>query len=239
MSKISSSDRILELDNISYNHENHGEEMPALDHISVSFLKNKRTFILGSNGAGKTLLLYICHGLLKPSAGKVILKKQEMRQAMVFAKPTLLRRSVFENIKFIMELHHSDKNSHQQILKILKEFDMEQYKDTPARHLSSGEQQRLAVLCAILLKPEILFLDEVSSNLDPHATLKMENMIKDCSKKSMTIIMACHDLNQAKRLADIIIYMEKGKIIEQTEAKEFFTKPKTKQGFNFINGILS
>jgi tungstate transport system ATP-binding protein len=236
----------LKLENISYHHNDQStatpalnNASPALDHISVTFEKNKKTFILGPNGAGKSLLLYICHDLLKPSSGKVILSADNSRQAMVFAKPALLRRSVLENIKYTLELSQPKTDVTAEALRALKVFKMEELQDIPARHLSSGEQQRLAIICALLRKPDILFLDEPSSNLDPHAALKLENMIEECRAHGMSIIMASHDLAQARRLADTIIYMEEGRIIEQTPAREFFSKPRTPEAYNFINGILS
>ncbi len=225
----------LSLKNISFEHD----KGKALHDISLKIQMRKTTVILGPNGAGKSIFLKLCHGLLEPTTGHIITHKNYNKSAMVFAKPTVLRRSVLKNITYILDLIGVKKNDQEAIaIKALKEYSMDGFAHIQARKLSSGEKQRLALLRAQLLKPNILYLDEPTANLDPRATAFIENMIVKNYDNQTTIIMATHDLMQAKRIAQEIIYIENGSIIEIANADDFFNNPASAQSRNFIQGKL-
>ncbi|MBT5186514.1 MAG: ATP-binding cassette domain-containing protein [Kordiimonadaceae bacterium] len=225
----------LSLHNVTYSHE----KGKALNETSLEIHKAKTTVILGPNGAGKSILLKLCHGLLLPSSGIIITQNNYDNCAMVFPKPTLLRRTVLQNITYILELMGVKEAEQASIAEnALKEFSMDKYKNHPARQLSSGEKQRLSLIRALLLKPNILYLDEPTANLDPQATRILEDMILKSHENKMTILMATHDLMQAKRLAEYIIFIENGTIIETSKADDFFNNPSTEKAKNFIEGRL-
>jgi tungstate transport system ATP-binding protein len=225
----------LSLHDVSYSHE----KGKALEQTTLEISKNKTTVILGPNGAGKSILLKICHGLLEPTSGTIKLNENMSKSAMVFPKPVLLRRTVLQNMTFILELTGVDKSEQDDIAKTaLANFSMQSLIDRPARSLSSGEKQRLSLVRALLLKPDILFLDEPTANLDPKATAILEDMIGLTRQNEMTIVMASHDLMQARRIAEEVIYIQDGTVIEKSFATEFFHSPKTEQAKKFIEGRL-
>ena len=156
--------------------------------------------------------------------------------AIVFQKPTLLRRSVFENMQFVLEKKY--KLSNLEIMKLLRRVSLDTFKDKPARLLSGGEQQRLSLARALLINPSLLLLDEPTANLDPYSLNLIEEIILDENKKGKTIILTTHDMGQAKRLAKEILFFNKGKLLEQTKAINFFKKPKTKEAQSYINGKI-
>ena len=158
------------------------------------------------------------------------------KQAMVFQTPTLLRRNVKSNMDFVSYV--KNKNGKLVIKNILKRVGLEGYDDKPARLLSGGEKQRLSLARALLIEPSVLLLDEPTANLDPFSLKLIEEIILEESKKGATIILTTHDMVQAKRLASDIIFFNKGKILEQTDANAFFRKPLTKEAKKYINGEI-
>ena len=108
----------------------------------------------------------------------------------------------------------------------------------PAKSLSGGEQQRLALARALATEPAVLFLDEPTANLDPASTAAIEDIIQTAEKSGTKIVLVSHDLGQARRLANEIIFMHRGRVIEQTPAHEFFEAPNSQQGRDFLAGLL-
>lgn len=228
-------DIALSLIKVSYSHD----KGKALHDTTLDIQKAKTTVILGPNGAGKSILLKLCHGLISPTSGEIKSQDSDANYAMVFPKPTFLRRTVQQNLTYVLDLMNIEEDEKlSKSEQALKEFSMDKFADHPARLLSSGEKQRLSLIRALLLEPDILFLDEPTSNLDPKATATLENMISKSHENKMTIVMATHDLMQARRLADQIIYIENGTIIEISESEAFFNNPKSEQGQKFIEGRL-
>ncbi len=211
----------------------------ALHDVSLDIHKKQTTVVLGPNGAGKSIFLKLCHGLLKPTTGQIVSQKNYNQSAMVFPKPTLLRRTVLKNITYILDIMEYPKNEQEpKALEALKSISMDQFAHVQAKKLSSGEKQRLSLIRAQLLNPNILYLDEPTANLDPKATAFLENMIIKSSENHLTIVMATHDLMQAKRIAEQIIYIENGEVIETSNAGDFFKNPKSDKARNFIEGRL-
>jgi len=223
------------LNKVSYSHD----RGKALHETSLDIQKYRTTVILGPNGAGKSILLKLCHGLISPTSGEIISQDKNANYAMVFPKATFLRRTTLQNLTYVLDLMGvKDDKKLSKAEAALKEFSMDKFGDHSARLLSSGEKQRLSLIRALLLEPDILFLDEPTSNLDPQATATLENMISKSHDNKMTIVMATHDLMQAKRLADQIIFIENGCVVEISETAAFFENPKSEQGQKFIEGRL-
>ncbi|MDA0362393.1 MAG: ATP-binding cassette domain-containing protein [Proteobacteria bacterium] len=218
------------------------EETTLLSNVNLNIPDNGITIIMGPNGAGKSLLLRCLHGLIKPSNGEVTYARKILdikirkRQSMVFQTPTLLRRSVLENLLFVLE--KKGKTQVDNCLKILAKINLEDHKSQPARLLSGGEKQRLSLARALLTNPDVLFLDEPTANLDPSSVLLIENLILEARSNGIKIILITHDIAQAKRLADEVIFINKGHIIEHTKAKTFFIKPSSSEAEAYLGGNL-
>lgn len=200
------------------------------------------TAVLGPNGAGKSLLLRLCHGLIAPTSGRVRWADPERAagaQAMVFQRPVLLRRSARGNIDHALALRRLPGAVRRaRAAAALERFGLGPLADRPARLLSGGEQQRLALARAWALRPEALFLDEPSAQLDPAATRAVEAMIATFVAEGMTVVMTTHDLGQARRLADRVAFLHRGRLVESGPAAGFFAKPKSREACAFLAGDL-
>ena len=216
-----------------------------LDVAKLSLQSTGPSVIMGPNGAGKSLLLRMLHGLEVSQEGQVVFgdevadPKMRPRQAMVFQRPVLLRRSVRANIEYALKCADVPKDQHDKhILLRLNEAGLTKKAKQPARSLSGGEQQLLAMVRAMAVQPEILFLDEPTSNLDPSATLRIEELILRAADSGTKIVMVSHDLGQAKRIAQDIVFCHGGKIVEHSVAVEFFKHPKAASARSFLAGEL-
>jgi tungstate transport system ATP-binding protein len=218
-----------------------------LDDLSTQFHAGSRTVVLGPNGAGKSLLLRICHGLVAPSRGRVrwagesafSVAELGRRQAMVFQKPVLLRRSVLGNMTYALALAGVPWVGRRSLaLAALDRFGLAGMAERPARVLSGGEQQRLALARAWARFPDILFLDEPTASLDPAATAQVEAAINQFHQAGTKLVMTTHDLGQARRLADQVLFLSGGRLLEDAPAATFFTRPATPQARAFLAGEL-
>lgn len=217
---------------------------PLLSDISLEFNFGVRTIVMGPNGAGKSLLLRLCHGLLRPTSGRVQWALEDCRklhrcQAIVFQRPVLLRRSVAANITYALAAHGLSWRSRRQLTqRALAQVGLGDLARRPARVLSGGEQQRLALARAWALQPQVLFMDEPTANLDPAATRRIEAIINDIHQRGTTVVMTTHDLGQARRHADEVVFLNSGRVLEHTFAEYFFKKPKTHEARAFLAGEL-
>ena len=215
-----------------------------LKQISLQIEAGGPTVILGPNGAGKTLLLKLCHGLLQPSSGTLRWASAtplatRRRQALMFQRPVLLRRTVAENIEYVLQLQGYPRRSQAlRVLELLAQTGLEALASRPARVLSGGEQQRLALARLWALTPEVMLLDEPTANLDPSATRAIELLIREISAAGTKIILSTHDLTQAQRLASDVVFLHRGRLIERSTADKFFATPATAEAAAFIRGEL-
>ncbi len=210
-----------------------------LDDVSFRLPKGGVTVIIGPNGAGKSLTLRLCHGLLGPSGGSVQWQGESSRRrhAMVFQRPVMLRRSARGNITHALgAVGLADASDRAD--SALARFGLAALADRPARLMSGGEQQRLAIARAWALEPEMLFLDEPSSQLDPGATRQIEEMVASLAAEGMTILMTTHDLGQARRLGQRILFLNRGKLIEDSPSEAFFAGAASPEARAFIAGDL-
>jgi tungstate transport system ATP-binding protein len=218
-----------------------------IESISLAIEAGPRTVILGPNGAGKSLLLRLCHGLIPPSAGRIAWRgagaavegSVRQRQAMVFQRPVLLRRSAGANVDYALGLRGLARAiRRERVAEALDRVGLTALAGRPARILSGGEQQRLALARAWALRPEILFLDEPTASLDPAATRAVEQIIDAFHAAGTKIVMTTHDLGQARRLADEIVFLHQGRIAEHREAAAFFDRPASPAARAFLTGDL-
>ncbi len=198
--------------------------------------------LLGPNGAGKSLLLRLCHGLLAPTSGRITWAAEAKagRHAMVFQRPVMLRRSARANLDHALAaiggLGRSARAA--RVTTTLERFGLAPVAERPARCLSGGEQQRLALARAWALAPDLIFLDEPCSQLDPGATRQIEAMLLALCAEGVTLVMATHDLAQARRLADRVLFLHRGRLVEDAPASRFFTAPYSAEARAFIDGAL-
>ncbi|MFO1435271.1 MAG: phosphate ABC transporter ATP-binding protein [Gammaproteobacteria bacterium] len=213
-----------------------------LDAINIKFRAGKRTIVLGPNGSGKSLLLRLCHGLIRPTAGTIAWMNTNgasVRQAMVFQRPVLLRRSVAANIEYALSVQGwSRKQCSERVRAALRLAGLETLATRMARVLSGGEQQRVALARAWATEPEVMFLDEPTANLDPAATRAVEEIIDNIARAGTTILMTTHDLGQARRLADEIVFLHLGRALEHRKAAGFFEEPRSDAAKAFLHGEL-
>lgn len=199
------------------------------------------TVIMGPNGAGKTLLLRCLHGLIKPDQGRITLGHLSVtdsrdQQAMVFQHPVLLRRTTLQNLAFAVPA--IAKSEPQRLLEALAAVHLADRADQPARMLSGGEQQRLALARALLSKPALLLLDEATASLDPASVLLIESLVKAQSAQGTKVILVSHDQGQARRLADDVVFLSAGQVTEQSPANQFFTAPQTPAAKAYLAGEI-
>jgi len=213
-----------------------------LDKINCKIKSNSITAVLGPNGAGKSIFLQTINGLVSIQSGRLTFNSmqnnQEIReqQAMVFQTPVLLRRTVMANMQFVSNLRN--KKSNQLLKNLLDKVGLEGYEEKPARLLSGGEKQRLSIARALIVNPNLLLLDEPTANLDPYSLNLIEDLVLEEKSTGKTVIFTTHDMSQAKRLATDVIFLNKGKVLEQTVSKTFFKKPKTLEAQKYINGEI-
>jgi len=218
--------------------------VPLIDDLSFELAAGPRTVLLGPNGAGKSLTLRLCHGLIAPSAGTVTWQgpgaAQAMRQqAMVFQRPVMLRRSAAANLSYALSLRDVPMGERRaRVAQALDVAGLTALAGRPARVLSGGEQQRLAIARAWALRPQVLFLDEPTANLDPASTRAVEELIGEVVRSGAKIVMTTHDLGQARRLGDEILFMHRGRLIERACGQSFFTVPKSAEAAAFMAGSL-
>ena len=212
-----------------------------IDGLSFTIREGPRTVLLGPNGAGKSLTLRLLHGLLRPSAGRVAWQGGEprRRQAMVFQRPVMLRRSAAANIDFALGLRGlGPQDRRRRRDEALERTGLAKLAASPARALSVGEQQRLALARAWAVQPQVLFLDEPTASLDPAATRAVEAIVADIRESGTKIVMTTHDLGQARRLADEVLFLHNGRLIETAPAEAFFDAPRSPEADAFLKGEL-
>ena len=219
--------------------------VPILRGASFVLEAGPPTLVIGPNGAGKSVLLRLLHGLLAPSGGAVRWAGESRgggrmpRDAMVFQRPVMLRRSVLANAAYPLKLAGLPRAERlARARTALGRVGLDGLADRPARRLSGGEQQRLALARASALDPEVLFLDEPCASLDPAATRAVEDIVAGIAARGTKVVMTTHDLGQARRLAGEILFLHRGRLLEHAPAAEFFAGPRAPEAAAFLRGEL-
>jgi tungstate transport system ATP-binding protein len=196
----------------------------ALQDVDVQIRRGEFVALVGSNGAGKTTLLHALHGLL-PHSGTRRVGAGGVTQAMVFQRPFMLRLSVLNNLRIALWLAGVPRSERAaRAVEALRRAALADRAERPARTLSGGQQQRLALARAWAIRPDVLFLDEPTSNLDPAAKTEIEAMLAAFAADGMTLVMSTHNLGQAKRLATRVIYLDAGAIRADQPSERFFAE---------------
>jgi tungstate transport system ATP-binding protein len=214
-----------------------------LDRIALTLSPGPPTVLIGPNGSGKSTLLRAAMGLVAPSQGRISWGGRQdvppTRRAIVLQRPAMLRRTVAGNIRYALRASGIARaEAKRRLGDLVALVGLEPLADRPARRLSGGELQRLALARALARDPEILLLDEPTASLDPAATKAIEDIIRAVSRRGIKVVMATHDLGEARRLAGEIILLHRGRAIETGAASSFFTKPQTSEARTFLAGEL-
>jgi len=208
----------------------------ALAPCSLSIVKGERVALLGANGSGKSTLLRLLHGQQKPSSGERT-SHTAARQVMVFQQPHMLRLSALLNVTLALWFSGQTwGTAKMNARQALSSMGFESIMHRNARAMSVGQRQRLALVRAWALCPDILFLDEPTASLDPSARREVELLIQQFADSGCTLVFASHNLGQAKRLATRVVYLEGGKLLVDLSAEDFFNKELPNEAALFLQG---
>lgn len=218
-----------------------------LDGVDLKLPTGLITVVLGANGAGKTSLLRLCHGLARPTSGRIVTAsghvgigpQERARQSMLFQRPVHLRRTALRNLTWALAMRGVAWRRRGPLARAaLDRFGLGERADWPARLLSGGEQQRLALARAWLCEPELLILDEPTASLDPTGTRAVEVAVRAFADRGTAILLTTHDLGQARRVAEKIAFLHAGRLLEVGSADRFFQRPRTDAARAFLAGEL-
>lgn len=228
----------LRLDDVSVRRQ--GVRM--LGPITMEIGAEEFTAVIGPNGSGKTTLLRLMHGLERPRGGlewAAPIEEVRRHQAFVFQTPIMMRRSVGDSIAFPLRLSGMSKvQARKKAEEAAEAAGLGPLFDKPATMISGGERQKLAVARALIASPRALFLDEPCASLDGPATREIESQLMKAKAEGIKIIMSTHDIGQARRLADEVIFLVSGEVKERGEAESFFAHPETEEARAFLQGDI-
>jgi tungstate transport system ATP-binding protein len=227
------------LDNVCYGVRG----LAILNGVSLTLAAGPPSVLIGPNGSGKTTLLRVAMGLVEPTAGHVTwggrAQVPPLRRAILLQRPVMLRRSAQANVAYALATGTVARADWpRRIGELLELVGLAGLGQRPARRLSGGEQQRLALARALARDPEVLFLDEPTASLDPAATKAVEDVVRAVVARGLKVVMSTHDLGQARRLAGEIVLLHRGRVLERTDVSEFFSSPRTPEARCFVAGEL-
>jgi tungstate transport system ATP-binding protein len=212
-----------------------------LDRITLQIEAGPPTVLIGPNGSGKTTLLRTAMGLVKPTQGRItwggVEESLPARRAIVFQRPAMLRRSVSGNLSYALSVARIPHRA-ERIKELLSMVGLATLGKRPARRLSGGEQQRLALARALARDPAVILLDEPTASLDPASTKVIEDIISAVAASGIKVVMSTHDLGEARRIAGEIVLLHRGRVIESAKAVEFLNSPETDEAKAFLAGEL-
>jgi len=221
----------------------HANETTIIRHVALVLSPGTPTIVVGPNGSGKSTLIRLAMGLIAPTTGHITwggrAESDGRRRAMVFQRPVMLRRLAAANVAYALKVAGIDRAVRTERARdLLDRVGLGDLAARPARRLSGGEQQRLALARALARDPEVLFLDEPTASLDPAATKAVEDIVRAVAQSGVKVVMATHDLGQARRMAGDIVFLVRGRVAERTDAERFFTAPATPEAAAFVRGDL-
>ncbi len=223
---------------------------PVLKEISFSINKGEVVVIVGPSGCGKSTFLRCLNRLEEIDAGEILLDGENISEAgkniyeyrekvgMVFQSYELFpHKTVLENVTLapVLVQKRNKRQAREEAEKLLKRIGLLEKKDMYPRQLSGGQKQRVAIVRALIMNPEILLLDEITAALDPEMVREVLQVVSELAREGMTMIIVTHEMDFAKAVADRVIFLDKGEIVEEGEPKEFFSYPKTERAKKFLN----
>lgn len=221
----------LRLRNLILEHD--GERL--IDVTKLTLSARGVTVVMGANGAGKSLLLRLMHGIILPTSGEITSTDSRRTQSLVLQTPVLLRRTTEANLRFILRTRKLDTGAVPELLQSVRLLEKAK---TPARRLSGGERQRLAIALALATNPKTLLLDEPTASLDPSSTAMIEDILHETTARGIRVILVTHDAMQARRLAQDVVFLSHGRVVEHASAPDFFENPETEAAKAYLAGRL-
>jgi tungstate transport system ATP-binding protein len=216
-------------------------DVTVLRSVSLALGPGAPTALIGPNGAGKTTLIRLAASLIEPTSGRLTWGGKSgtdgRRIAVVFQRPVMLRRSAGANVAYALP-RCSARERRLRTSELLLQVGLAHLAERPARRLSGGEQQRLALARALARDPEVLLLDEPTASLDPASTKTVEDVLRAVAGSGVKIVIATQNLGQARRLAGDVVFMLRGRVHELAAAEQFFFAPQTAEATAFLNGDL-
>ena len=214
-----------------------------IDRLDLDVPRSGVTALMGPNGAGKSLTLRLVAGLVAPDAGRVLWdgapRPPRGRIGIVFQRPVLLRRSVEGNLRHALALARVPRRERRARLDALLAVGrLGALARSPARALSGGEQQRLALVRALAFRPSLLLLDEPTASLEPRAAAAIEALVARVAGDGTAVVLVTHDAGQARRLADRALFLHDGRIVEDAPAPRFFQAPESTAAQAYLGGRL-
>lgn len=235
---------ILELKDISVSFD--GETI--LDKLNLSIKDGEFVTFLGASGCGKTTTLRVIAGFISPDSGDVFFDGKRINDLPPYKRQvnTIFQRyalfphlNVYENVAFGLRVSHTpDKEVRQRVAEMLKMVNLTGYEKRKVDKLSGGQQQRVAIARALAMEPKIMLFDEPTSALDPELVGEVLNVMKDLAKQGMTMICVTHEMGFAKEVADRVVFMYDGVILEEGTPEELFEHPKTEKAQQFLSSVL-
>ena len=208
----------------------------ALSELNMAIAQGERVALVGANGSGKSTLLRLLHGLIVPTQG-IVQRDATVRQAFVFQRPFVMRTSVQRNVALAAWLQGAPwRVAHVQATQALQDAGLQALMHRPARTLSGGQQQLLALARAMVTQPQCLLLDEPTANLSPQAKREVETTMQRAVHNGMSLVFASHNLGQVKRLASRVVCLDAGRIVADCSVEDFFTKPLPEAAARFVQG---
>ena len=207
-----------------------GRSIFSANHIEIPM--NGMIALVGPNGAGKTTLLRLIHGLIKPDAGSCVSPFDKHESALVLHYTPMLKASVREHLKLLRDTNIAVSDA--DIDQALARVGLSHLANNPAQKLSAGERQKLCFARARLQNPKLVMLDEPTANLDPNASDDVEAMMTQLAQESKVVIFASHNMAQVQRLANTVLFMQDGQILEIATPEQFFKNPQSKEATKFL-----
>ena len=231
---------------------NHGEVV-ALDHCDLEVKKGEVVAIIGPSGSGKSTLLRSLNLLEEPTAGeiyfegvelsskKVDINRHRQKMGMVFQHFNLFpHKTVIENIMMapVTLKLKTPREAQTQALKLLERVGLADKKDEYPNMLSGGQKQRIAIVRALAMEPEVMLFDEPTSALDPEMVGEVLDVMRELARDGMTMIVVTHEMGFAREVADRVIFMADGSIVEEGTPRKIFDTPKEERTQNFLSKVL-
>jgi len=221
-------------------------QIAALKGISFTVEQGEIVALIGANGAGKSTLLNLIAGLMKPSGGNLLYGEEMSASApfrkitMVFQAPYLIRTTVEKNIAYPLKLRGWDHAQiEERVWELTEDLGITDFRKQKSWKLSGGETQKVALARALSFRPKLLLLDEPTANVDPSTTAEIERMLKKINEKEgTTVILITHNLAQARRLCDEVLFMDQGKVVEYGASGKILREPEQELTKRFVAGEL-
>lgn len=216
----------------------------VLDLEKAAIHSGSRTGIIGPNGAGKSTLVNLIAGLDQADGGRIFydgkLRIPGEEITLVFQKPYLISSTVEKNIAYPLKLRNwKDEEIEKRVSELTGELNLEPLRKKRAWKLSGGETQKVALARALSFRPKLLLLDEPTANIDPAAGAEIEKMLLKINREeNTTVVLITHNLAQAKRVCDRCLFLNGGKLIEEGDAQEMLSHPRSEMTARFISGEL-